>query len=29
VSDAVVIPIYGPDGETLREVVVPTDDHQQ
>lgn len=27
--DAVVIPIYGPDGETLREVVVPTDDDQQ
>lgn len=26
VSDAVVIPIWGPDGEILREVVVPRDD---
>ena len=27
-SDAVVIPIYGPGGEVLREVVVPRDDDQ-
>lgn len=26
VTDAVVIPIYGPDGEVLSEVTVPSDD---
>ena len=28
-TDAVAIPIYGPDGELLRQVVVPPDDDQQ